>query len=307
MVATVMTAAVLCLAGCTSTRVSELPPDQQIPGETALESVLFADPSDLHDIQPESLADRLRAGDLVRMTVHGHPDLDTEVRIPSDGMVALPLIGEFQLAGQTLAQAREAIRVALEKEYLVSAPTSLLVREYAPRDVFILGAVKSPGAYPAPVSGGFTLLRALSNAGGLSDEAHRENLLLLRADPEGRRRLYRLSYTAIEKEGRLQGDVPLIPGDTLMVPSRGTVTVLGAVTKPGVFQIPTEGITLARAVALGQGLTKFASPNATVVTRRGLDGEDKSYKLALGEIMAGRRNDPALRAGDVVFVPESLF
>jgi polysaccharide export outer membrane protein len=300
-------AVAMWVAGCVATRVSELPPDQQIPGETALESVLFADPADLHKIQPESLADRLRAGDLVRMTVHGHPDLDTEVRIPSDGMVSLPLAGEFQLAGQTLAQARDAIRAALEKDYLVSAPTSLLVREYAPRDVFILGAVRSPGAYPAPVNGGFTLLRALSNAGGLSDDAHRENLLLLRADAEGRRRLYRLSYTAIEKEGRLQGDVPLIPGDTLMVPSRGTVTVLGAVTKPGVFQIPTEGITLSRAVALGQGLTKFASADATVVTRRGLDGEDKSYKLALGEIMAGRRNDPALRAGDVVFVPESLF
>ncbi|MHC5020999.1 MAG: polysaccharide biosynthesis/export family protein [Planctomycetota bacterium] len=300
-------AALAGLAGCYGSQVAELPRDQQIPGETALESVLFADPADLQEVQAEALADRLRAGDLVQMTVHGHAELDTEVRVPSDGMVSLPLIGEFKLAGRTLAEAREEIRTALEREYLVSAPTSLLVREYAPRDVFVLGAVKHPRAYAAPVSGAFTLLRALSSAGGLTDDAHRENLLLLRTDTEGRRRLYRLSYTAIEKEGRIQGDVPLIPGDTLMVPSRGTVTVLGAVTKPGVYQIPTEGITLSRAVALGQGLTKFAAANGTVVTRRGLDGKDKSYQLALGEIMAGRRNDPALRAGDVVFVPESLF
>jgi len=301
-------AAVLTMVvGCNGSDVAELPPDEQIPGETALESVLFADPVDLQQVRPESLADRLRPGDLVRMTVHGHVDLETEVRVPADGMVALPLIGEFKLSGKTLAEAREQIRAALEKDYLVSAPTSLLVREYAPRDVFVLGAVKSPGAYAAPVNGGFTLLRALSQAGGLNTEAHRENLLLLRPAPDGRRRLYRLSYTAIEKEGRLQGDVTLVPGDTLMVPSRGTVTILGAVKNPGVYQIPTEGITLSRAVALGAGLTKFASPNGTVVTRRALNGRDKSYQLALKEILAGRRNDPSVRAGDIVFVPESIF
>jgi polysaccharide biosynthesis/export protein len=299
----------LGLAGCPS-------PLESLGGETALEipydppasRIGFAPFDDLLTPPPTEAAAALREGDLLEVTIHGHADLTHRARVPRDGMVSLPYVGDVALGGLTLAASRERIRAAYERDYLVAAPCSILVVERAPRKVFVLGAVANPGAYDIPLESELTLLRAIAHAGGMREESERDGIMLLRTGAEGRTRVYRLSYTAVAGEGQLSGDVRLLPNDTLVVPDRGKVTVLGAVNAAGVFPIPREGMTLTRAIALARGMTRFASANNTVVTRPRTGEAARSYRVPLGDILAGRfTKNPVLYAGDVVFVHESIF
>lgn len=83
------------------------------------------------------------------------------------------------------------------------------------------------------------------------------------------------------------------------------ISVLGAVSKPGTFPI-VPGMTVVHAVSGAGGFTALASKDDTVVTRR-VNGELKRYRIAVSEVTRGNAEDFALRAGDIVFVPERVF
>ena len=80
------------------------------------------------------------------------------------------------------------------------------------------------------------------------------------------------------------------------------VTLDGAVKKPGVYPIRGK-TTLMQAVALAEGLTDVADSSCIVVFRRTGD-KRTAARFDLGEIRAGRAEDPALRAGDVIVADE---
>ncbi len=293
--------------GCSASAPETLPPAQPLPGDDPVAAIPFADAMELRAAEPAGSPPRLEAGDMVEVTVYGHPDLTARARIPPDGKVTLAFVGEVTLRGRTVGDVQDELRKAYESRYLVSAPVSILVTDPVRREAFVVGQVKRPGAYPFPTAGGLTFLQALSHAGGFETDADREGVLLIRAGADGRRSLYRLSYTALEREGRVEADVPLRTGDVLLVPGRGSITVLGSVTEAGVFPITAEGMRASQAIARARGLTRFAAPNRAVVTRRLAGGESVAVPIALGEILRGERPDPLLKAGDVLYVPESLF
>jgi protein involved in polysaccharide export with SLBB domain len=83
------------------------------------------------------------------------------------------------------------------------------------------------------------------------------------------------------------------------------ISVFGAVAHPGSFPI-TAGMTVVQAISLAGGLTPLAAANETIVTRRG--GEKlQRFKIEVGEVAEGNRDDFSLQAGDIVFVPERVF
>ncbi|MDB4988002.1 MAG: Capsular polysaccharide synthesis enzyme CpsC, polysaccharide export, partial [Myxococcaceae bacterium] len=83
------------------------------------------------------------------------------------------------------------------------------------------------------------------------------------------------------------------------------VTVLGAVSKPGTHPM-IAGMTVVQAVSNSGGFTPLASKDDTVVTRR-VGGKLERYRIAVTQVMRGDAEDFALRAGDIVFVPERVF
>ena len=81
------------------------------------------------------------------------------------------------------------------------------------------------------------------------------------------------------------------------------VTVDGAVAKPGVF--PMKGkTTLVEAIASAGGLSDMGSPSGIYVLRK-VDGKKMAARFDLNEIRKGLKDDPVLRAGDIVMVDES--
>lgn len=83
------------------------------------------------------------------------------------------------------------------------------------------------------------------------------------------------------------------------------ISVIGAVAKPGTFPI-IPGMTVVQAVSNAGGFTPLASKDDTVVTRK-VQGKLERYRISVSEVTRGNADDFALRAGDLVFVPERIF
>lgn len=108
----------------------------------------------------------LASGELIEIKVFQEPDLDTTVRIPENGTISFPLIGEVEIAGRTVQQAAKSIRDRLEARFLVDPHVSLAVLEPIKRLFTILGQVQKPGTYRFPDRQPLNLIHVIGIAGG---------------------------------------------------------------------------------------------------------------------------------------------
>lgn len=83
-----------------------------------------------------------------------------------------------------------------------------------------------------------------------------------------------------------------------------SITVSGAVAKPGVFPLVGK-ITLLEAVALAGGATRLANTDEVVLFREQSADQVQAYIVDMAAIEAGKLRDPLLTANDKVRVPES--
>jgi polysaccharide export outer membrane protein len=248
------------------------------------------------------------SGDKIDISVFGHADLHTVIRVPRNLKAGFPMIGEVDFTEKTIRDMEVEIRTRLEAKHLHEAHVSILPLEFAERQVFITGEVKKNGAYAIPPFGTLTLVQLIALSGGFSENANRNRVKLIR-ETVGARREYILSYATIEKGGNLEADIYLLPGDDVMIPAQEKVYVLGSVNRPGGFAVGAERLTASKAIALAQGFTRLAAPSKTVVIRETEDGKKTTFKVPLSRILEfeATQRDLELRPGDVVFVPESLF
>ena len=96
-------------------------------------------------------------------------------------------------------------------------------------------------------------------------------------------------------------DVPVRPGDAVMVPIAGEVMVQGWVANPGAFKI-TPGMTLLGAVSAAGGAT-FSWTAALLRTDD--DGVQTTTEYSLTQLQKGQAADVAVQSGDVVVVERS--
>lgn len=83
------------------------------------------------------------------------------------------------------------------------------------------------------------------------------------------------------------------------------IFVFGEVQKPGTF-VYEDGMNIVQAITLAGGFGSRAAKNSTSVTRL-VDGTESRVKVAVEDIGLGRAENFALRPGDIIFVPQSLF
>jgi len=244
--------------------------------------------------------------DLLEISVLEIPDLNVQRRVTDAGTIDLPLLGTFNVAGMTSTEARAALEQVLRSKYVNRANVSVIVKEFANKPVSVVGAVTKPGSLN--LSGRWSLLQAISAAGGLDQTAGRKIYVLRRSDNG-------LSDTLeIKRDDLLQSasstwNIPILPGDVVNIPSRSTVKVfcLGEVKLPGALEFDSDDrITLLSVIAKAGGLTDRAS-NGILIKRKGPDGKDVETKVNYKAVIAGKQPDMPLKADDVVVVQESFF
>jgi protein involved in polysaccharide export with SLBB domain len=126
---------------------------------------------------------QLGSGDVIRVSVHGEPDLSfDEIRLTDAGTFTFPFIGEVDANGKTPGQVRSLLTDALKDGYLVDPRVSVSVVNY--REFYISGEVKLPGGYP--YQPGLTLDRAIALAGGLTERASTKRMTIVRGSENGR-------------------------------------------------------------------------------------------------------------------------
>ena len=170
-------------------------------------------------------ADRIRPGDIVRLTVWREEDLSGEFPVNQFNLVVLPLVGEYDVTGETQWTLRERVlRDMRETRYNPSIELVVL------RRVRVVGEVNEPGLYPLEPT--MTIADAVAMAKGRNQWAE-EGTVVLRRDGEVVNADLRIDTRVSETE--------IQSGDEILVPRRGwidrnlTAIVAGASTVLGIL------------------------------------------------------------------------
>ena len=122
---------------------------------------------------------KLAAGDVLRITVFGEPELSIKrVRLNDAGTFSYPFLGEISAKGLTPSQLEKVIVDGLKQGYLIDPKVSLSQIEY--RAFYINGEVTKPGSYPFVP--GLTLEKAIALGGGLTERASIKRVTIVRGD-----------------------------------------------------------------------------------------------------------------------------
>ncbi len=250
---------------------------------------------------------RIGAGDVIAIDVFGLDEMDRRVRVQRDGKISLPLLDVFAVAGLSLEAAELLIAGMLKDRRLVLEPqVTILVEELVSRAVNVQGAVVNPGVYQ--LIGNKTLLELIGEAGGIREDSG-GRILVLRTE-HGQERKMDLDLEALVAGRDRASNVPLLPGDVVMVPfSRQlTVYVTGAVEKPGPVTFrSSDGITVLQAIVVAGGPTPRANLKNVHLLRKLPDGGQERIKVNLKKIQSGRVDDLVLERNDTVVVGEWFF
>ena len=222
-------AALLCLAlsgaaawaqtSPPSSNATPMVPAQAIPIKPlAAEQIdpISATPG-MADAQPSSIAPdyKITPNDLLEVEVFGVTELKRTVRVNSTGHIALPLIGMVLVAGLTPADAEALLALQYGSKYLQDPQISIFIKEFTTQRITLDGALVKPGIYP--LTGQITLLRALALAGGGSQLADMEQVMLFRITPQGQSLLEKHDVLKIRKG---EAPDPLLQGDDVVVVNR---------------------------------------------------------------------------------------
>jgi polysaccharide export outer membrane protein len=255
---------------------------------------------------PVSAGYRIGPKDLVEIKVFEVPELNIERRVSEEGTINLPLIGDVPVKGLTDVELADRLKALLEAKYVQRASVAVQVREFRSKPISVLGAVKQPGNLS--LSGRWTLLEALSAAGGLTDD-HADKIYVLRRAENGLSDQISINVDDLMMRADPDANVPIFANDIINVPAKVEVTVfcLGQVAHPGAVSFQsTERITLLTAIARAGGLTDRASRDIQI-KRRDHTGRDTEMEVNFRRIVSGKDTDLPLQSGDVVIVKESFF
>lgn len=258
-------------------------------------------------------------GDVLQVDVYGFGDLKTDAEISPQGTVSLPLIGETNVEGRDLSSLKKHLTGCYSR-YLRSPKIDVTLKNYQANRVSVIGEVTRPGMYPLRRNGQL-LTELLSEAGGRNQIASSRLLLLpaprLTAPPTVLHQTTNPPPSQMEQAGTgveidmeaLFGRidqrpllVPLVAGDTVVVPEAGTYEVDGEVSQPGSFKLASQTSVIS-AIAAAGGLTYSADVKKVEVIRDIGGGRKALAVLDLEEIGLRGGTDIRLRAGDLVRVP----
>ena len=255
------------------------------------------------DAQSQSGADYvIGAQDVLAIQVFDQPDLGGKYTVEADGTFSFPLIGRVKAGGMTLRAFEGELKQKLTEGYFKNPQITAAVETYRSQRVFVMGEVRQAG--PVPLTGGMTLIEALSRAGSTLPSASGDVTIVrgmrgaqgptLPGQQPGAE-TFRASIRELEA-GSLKQNVELRDGDTIFVPRSEEVYVFGEVKNPGSYPIKT-GTSVLQALSLAGGVTPNGAMGRIRIARI-VDSVKLEVKVKLTDVV---------RPGDTIIVPERYF
>lgn len=153
------------------------------------------------------------ADDVLKISVWKEPDLTETLPVRPDGKISMPLLNDVQAAGLTPLQLKESLTDKLKK-YISDPRVTVVVTAMNSRRVFVTGEVTHSG--PMTLLPHMTVLQALAEA-GFTQFANLKAIYLLRTE-NGKQVKLPFNYKEVVKGKRSEQNIPLLPGDTIVVP-----------------------------------------------------------------------------------------
>ncbi|MDO9555015.1 MAG: SLBB domain-containing protein [Atribacterota bacterium] len=244
----------------------------------------------------------LGPNDVLEIQLWGYPELTRTVVVQPDGLLALPLNGQINAVGKTLEELRIGIVNQL-KEILVALEehdVSLSVISFRSINISVLGEVKNPGIYP--LSGRIYILKAISAAGGLTDEAGLVNAIIFRENQE----IVPVDLEKLFLQNDLSNNYELNSGDSLYIPKAFTITnisIAGEVKSPGLYSLEGK-VDILKAISACGGLTPKANLKNVIINK--YNNEVIQVDLEKLIIQNDLTQNYPLETGDSLFVPLAL-
>jgi polysaccharide export outer membrane protein len=185
-----------------------LPACARLPEPPKQPSAAWVNPEQSYKISP---------GDTLSVFVWQDPALSVTAHVRPDGRVTMPLVQDVPAAGRTPAELGRDLTDRL-KAYVRDPVVTVSVADSAgPLDqqVRIIGQAAKPMSLPYRPQ--MTLLDALIAVGGLTEFADGNRAVLVRA-ADGATKRYGVRLADLVQRGDIGANVPLLPGDVLIIP-----------------------------------------------------------------------------------------
>jgi len=118
------------------------------------------------------------------------------------------------VAGLTPRQVEALITQGITK-FIEEPNVTVVVALPTSKKIYLIGGVRKEGILPYTY--GMSVIQALSEAGGLTDYAKRKKIYVLRTE-NGREYRLDFNYDEVVKGEKMEQNVLLLPGDTVVVP-----------------------------------------------------------------------------------------
>jgi polysaccharide export outer membrane protein len=150
-------------------------------------------------------------GDVISVKVFNQDAMSTHAKVRSDGKISMPFLGDITVLGKTPASVAKEVETGL-KGFINAPNVTVIVEEFQPTTVTVVGEVAHPG--PIAMDRNAGVLQALASAGGLTDNASRDDIYVLREVPVARR--IRFTYDSLVQFPPAR-TFRLRPGDIIVV------------------------------------------------------------------------------------------
>ena len=240
--------------------------------------------------------------DVLEIRLWGYPELTRTLTVQPDGMMSLPIDGQIFAAGKTIEEIRVSIVEEMKKVLpsLESNQVSLTIVSFSTTDISVLGEVNSPGLFP--ISGKANVLRAISFARGLSENAGLKNATIIRDNAE----VIPVDLEKLFYYDDMSQNYPLFSGDSLYIPKAfemSTISVGGEVNSPGLYSLEGK-VDILKAISVANGFTAKADLKNAIINRQ--NGEIVQVNLESLLLENDLSQNHILDYGDSFFIPMTL-
>ena len=163
----------------------------------------------------------LQPGDTIEVSVLQDPSLNRQIVISPDGTISFPLAGHLRVSGMTVEALEGTIAKKISKNYKTPPQVTIMLANVGTggeNKVYVTGEVNKPGPYP--LATGTTIMQAIALSGGLGRFAATSRIQVHRK-VAGKDQVFLFDYDDFESGKNLDGDIPLQPGDVIVVPEKG--------------------------------------------------------------------------------------
>ena len=232
-------------------------------------------------------------GDEIQLRAWGSIDVDYRSVVDRNGLLNLPKIGSFNVAGVKASELEKHLQAQIGRLY-TNFSLSVSLGQLRGVKVFVVGPAQRPGVFTLPSQS--TMLSAVVMAGGPAPSGSMRKVLLRR---DGKI-ISELDVYSFLVQGDKSKDVQLAAGDVVVFqPAGPRVAINGALDTPAIFELKSPQEPVRDVLRYAGGTPSLANPN-----RAQLERIDSAQPIAARFVetfsLDGNGLQKPLRYGDVL-------